>query len=985
MSDKITSLTSLPGLTSQKSSMRGLHVFISDIRNCQSKEEEEKRVNKELAKIRKKFKEAEIDGYDRKKYVAKIVYMFMLGYDIDFGYIEAVTLLSAQKYQEKSIGYLALGILLHENHEMLPLIIQSLQNDLQSRNEWHQCLALSAIGNIGGKEMAEALAPIVIKLLTSKVTKATIKKKAALCLLRLYRKYPECITSENWVERLQTILDEYDLGLLTSVMSLVIAIAVDNPKQYEPLVKKAIWILTKIVINRDYTKDYMYYHMPAPWLQVKLLRFLSFYDPPEDSASKSKLYEILAKILQLPDSSKGNTINDKNILNAVLFEAIGLIVHYDDDRELIKQASTLLGRFVSNKESSNTRYLALNALGKLASLDTETANLVKRHQETVIQALRDPDISIRKRALDLLYTMCDRSNAKLIVNELLSYLASAEYAIREELVLKIAILAEKFANDYSWYVDVILRMIALAGDFVSDDIWFRVVQIVTNHEDIQEYAAKTVFEALKQHNCHETAVKVGGYILGEFGHLIADHPSSSPREQFEALHSKFGNCGLTGKALLLSSYMKFINLYPELTETIRPVFKAHSSSMDVEVQQRACEYGRLMNTSEELLQRVWEVMPVFPERASNRLGTQEGGEKESTPSQRPTNATPTSRPAPVKEESLLDIPSAAPSSVTTQKAPPQQQRFDPLSELEGILGGSIRTTPAVTPQPVMQTNTAVSGFATGGASTPVLAPTSGITGTAPQTNNNTIPAQNTGGKEKLSDAFKRICVSNEGVLYQDEYIQVGFKSEYSKGLGRMMLYFGNVSATQSLTNFNSIVSNHVNHISLNIQPVTSTVEPRTQAQQLITMACLSADFSTFPQLTISFSAAGKNVNIPVKLPLVVSKFMEPAQMNAPEFFQLWKQYDGPQTIIKSPRAVDLMWLSKFLATGFRLAVLSGVDPNTNNVVASGVFLASNNPNPEKCLVRIETNPAAAMYRVSVKSPSTELANAVKDLLEVQLG
>ena len=36
--------------------MRGLAVFISDIRNCKSKEAELKRINKELANIRSKFK-----------------------------------------------------------------------------------------------------------------------------------------------------------------------------------------------------------------------------------------------------------------------------------------------------------------------------------------------------------------------------------------------------------------------------------------------------------------------------------------------------------------------------------------------------------------------------------------------------------------------------------------------------------------------------------------------------------------------------------------------------------------------------------------------------------------------------------------------------------------------------------------------------------------------------------------------------------------
>jgi hypothetical protein len=32
---------------------------------------------------------------------------------------------------------------------------------------------------------------------------------------------------------------------------------------------------------------------------------------------------------------------------------------------------------------------------------------------------------------------------------------------------------------------VILQLIEKAGDFVSDDIWYRVVQFVTNNEDLQ--------------------------------------------------------------------------------------------------------------------------------------------------------------------------------------------------------------------------------------------------------------------------------------------------------------------------------------------------------------------------------------------------------------------------------------------------------------------------------------------------------------------
>lgn len=64
-------------------------------------------------------------------------------------------------------------------------------------------------------------------------------------------------------------------------------------------------------------------------------------------------------------------------------------------------------------------------------------------------------------------------------------------------MLKVAILAEKYATDYTWYVDVILNLIRIAGDYVSEEVWYRVIQIVINRDDVQGYAAKTVFEVAK--------------------------------------------------------------------------------------------------------------------------------------------------------------------------------------------------------------------------------------------------------------------------------------------------------------------------------------------------------------------------------------------------------------------------------------------------------------------------------------------------------
>lgn len=58
------------------------------------------------------------------------------------------------------------------------------------------------------------------------------------------------------------------------------------------------------------------------------------------------------------------------------------------------------------------------------------------------------------------------------------------------------------------YVDVILQLIDKAGDFVSDDIWFRVVQFVTNNEDLQVILQSVVIILLLSswHIIHQTSL-----------------------------------------------------------------------------------------------------------------------------------------------------------------------------------------------------------------------------------------------------------------------------------------------------------------------------------------------------------------------------------------------------------------------------------------------------------------------------------------------
>jgi len=153
----------------------------------------------------------------------------MLGYEIEFGHMVALKLITSPKYSEKQTGYLACSVLLHENHDLLRLIIQSVKTDLLPVNEINQCLALACIANVGGQEFAESLAGDVQKLLVNGTTRSFVRKKAALALLRLFRKYPELIPKDSWPSKVIALMDDGNYGVVTSVLSLLLGLVSMTP------------------------------------------------------------------------------------------------------------------------------------------------------------------------------------------------------------------------------------------------------------------------------------------------------------------------------------------------------------------------------------------------------------------------------------------------------------------------------------------------------------------------------------------------------------------------------------------------------------------------------------------------------------------------------------------------------------------------------------------------------------------------------------
>ena len=104
-------------------------------------------------------------------------------------------------------------------------------------------------------------------------------------------------------------------------------------------------------------------------------------------------------------------------------------------------AVNILGRFLLNSDK-NIRYVALNTLLKvwyLACIGSKSINnlfitftrlqiveseseAVQRHRATILDCLKDPDVSIQKRAIELAFALINERNFGTMSKDLISFM-----------------------------------------------------------------------------------------------------------------------------------------------------------------------------------------------------------------------------------------------------------------------------------------------------------------------------------------------------------------------------------------------------------------------------------------------------------------------------------------------------------------------------------------------------------------------------------
>lgn len=166
--------------------------LIKSIGEARSKSEEDRIVLREIETLKARLSNPNNPKLKLKEYLIRLIYVEMLGNDASFGYIHAVKMTHDENLPLKRTGYLAVTLFLNEDHDLIILIVNTIQKDLKSDNYLVVCAALNAVCRLINEETIPAVLPQVVELLGHQ--KEAVRKKAVMALHRFYQKAPGSVS-----------------------------------------------------------------------------------------------------------------------------------------------------------------------------------------------------------------------------------------------------------------------------------------------------------------------------------------------------------------------------------------------------------------------------------------------------------------------------------------------------------------------------------------------------------------------------------------------------------------------------------------------------------------------------------------------------------------------------------------------------------------------------------------------------------------------
>ncbi|XP_061517567.1 AP-1 complex subunit gamma-1 isoform X4 [Anopheles gambiae] len=594
-----------------------LRDLIRQIRAARTAAEERAVVNRECAYIRSTFREE--DSVWRCRNIAKLLYIHMLGYPAHFGQLECLKLTASPRFTDKRIGYLGAMLLLDERQDVHLLITNCLKNDLNSPTQFVVGLALCTLGAIASPEMARDLAGEVEKLMRS--PNAYIRKKAALCAFRIIKRVPELM--EIFLPATRSLLNEKNHGILIAGVTLITEMcekSSDTLNHFKKIVPNLVRILKNLILA-GYSPEHDVSGVSDPFLQVKILRLLRILGHNDPDASEA-MNDILAQVAT-------NTETSKNVGNTILYETVLSIMDIKSEGGLRVLAVNILGRFLLNSDK-NIRYVALNTLLRTVHADISA---VQRHRTTILECLKDPDVSIRRRAMELSFALINSQNIRAMSKELLVFLEKADPEFKAQCSSRMVHVAERYATSIRWRLDTLLSVLIAAGNYVRDDVVSSTIHLILNSPpEEQAYIGLRLWSSV--HNVANSEEKqpllqVAVWTIGEYGDLLLSSERIEEHQLVDIYQRLLWSTSVstTTKQYALVSLAKLstrIRTKEEETR-VKQMIEAFGSHLNIDLQQRGVEFAQLFRDYSHLRPALLEKMPKIQKTLPNGTDAEGGG------------------------------------------------------------------------------------------------------------------------------------------------------------------------------------------------------------------------------------------------------------------------------------------------------------------------------------------------------------------------
>ncbi|KAJ6236921.1 ap-4 complex subunit epsilon-1 [Anaeramoeba flamelloides] len=441
--------------------------LIREIGDCKSKLDEDRLIEQQIIKLKKFTKKKKIKPKQQSELVLRLLFCQLLGHDVSFAHILAINSSQESNLFYKFIGYLAASIFISTNEDLQLLMINSIQKDLKSDNTLAVSIALTTITKIITVDMIPAVLSNVLILL--KHQEPLIRKKALTAMYTFLKQSPESILKHQ--KDFELMLDDKDISVTGVALDLFLFISKTKPKTIKHLVVSFVEILN-LIISGKLPIEYDYREIHAPWIQIKLLKILSYLGQDDPNTSR-EIYQVVQLVLK---ESEIGFINGIFAGHAIMHECIKTITKLYPSTKLLELASIAAGKFVTSY-SNNLKYLGITALTDLVLVYPEATN---KHQIIIVDCLEDPDETLKRKTIELLFRITNKSNISFIVEKMLSYLKTQkDQKYKTSLVSRILKLAEEHGTNIKWYILTINKILQIFGDLVNHDIVYNIMKLIS--------------------------------------------------------------------------------------------------------------------------------------------------------------------------------------------------------------------------------------------------------------------------------------------------------------------------------------------------------------------------------------------------------------------------------------------------------------------------------------------------------------------------